>query len=45
MNRKNPISIGISGYTVDAGLSTFPTIQRRGYGLNNNGSVDDNLTG
>jgi hypothetical protein len=45
MVRKNPISIGISGYTVDVGLSTFPTIQRRGYGFNNSGSVDDNLTG
>ena len=26
----SPISIGVTGLTVDAGLSTFPTIQRRG---------------
>ncbi|GIS09083.1 MAG: hypothetical protein CM15mP113_2130 [Pseudomonadota bacterium] len=25
----NPISIGVTGLTVDAGLSTFPTIQRK----------------
>ena len=25
----NPISIGISGYTINSGLTTFPTIQRR----------------
>ena len=28
----NPISIGVTGLTVDVGLSTFPTIQRRNYG-------------
>ena len=28
----NPISIGVTGLTVDAGLTTFPTIQRRNYG-------------
>lgn len=44
MNRKNPISIGISGYIADAGLSTFPIIQRRGYGFKNSGSVNDNLS-
>ena len=27
----NPISIGVTGLTVDAGLSTFPTIQRKNY--------------
>ncbi len=35
----SPISIAVSGYTVDSGLSTFPTIQRRGFGLRNNGSI------
>ena len=29
----NPISIGVTGLTVDSGLSTFPTIQRRGSGI------------
>jgi len=35
----SPISIQVSGFTVDSGLSTFPTIQRRDYGLRNNGSL------
>jgi len=29
ITRSNPISIGVTGLTVDADLSTFPTIQRR----------------
>ena len=36
---ESPISIQVSGFTVDSGLSTFPTIQRRDYGLRNNGSL------
>jgi hypothetical protein len=35
----NPISIAVSSFAVDSGLSTFPTIQRRGYGFKNNGSL------
>jgi hypothetical protein len=35
----SPISIGVSGLTVDAGLSTFPTIQRRGFGLRDTGAI------
>ena len=42
----NPISIGVTGLTVDAGLSTFPTIQRRYFngvnselGLRNTGAI------
>ena len=35
----SPISLTVSSYTVDSGLSTFPTIQRRGYGFKNNGSL------
>jgi len=34
-----PISIGVTGKTVDVGLSTFPTIQRRGEGLRLTGSL------
>jgi hypothetical protein len=34
-----PISIGVTGNIVDSGLSTFPTIQRRKYGLRNTGSL------
>jgi len=39
-----PISIGVTGKTVDVGLSTFPTIQRRGEGLRLTGSLIENLT-
>jgi hypothetical protein len=48
----NPISIGVTGYTssvgittlgYNAGLSTYPIIQRRGYGLRSNGSLKKDL--
>ena len=36
----SPISIGVTGLTVDSGLSTFPTIQRRGnFGQGKTGAV------
>jgi hypothetical protein len=35
----SPISLDLESFTVDSGLSTFPTIQRRGYGLRNTGSI------
>jgi len=35
----SPISIGLSGYTATSGLSTFPIIQRRGYGLRDLGGL------
>jgi hypothetical protein len=35
----SPISVAVSGYTVDSGLTTFPTIQRRGYGLRSLGAL------
>ena len=39
-NRTNGISIGVTGLTVDAGLSTFPTIQRRGnFGEGKTGAI------
>ncbi len=38
-----PISIGVTGKTVDVGLSTFPTIQRRSDGLRENGSLPERL--
>lgn len=37
--RTNPISIGVTGLTVDSGLTTFPTIQRRSFGLRNSGGI------
>jgi hypothetical protein len=39
----SPISIGVSGKTVDVGLSTFPTIQRRSEGLRNIGALPEIL--
>ena len=38
-SRTNPVSIGVTGLVVDAGLSTFPTIQRRSFGLRNTGGI------
>jgi hypothetical protein len=35
----NQISIGVTGFTINSGLTTFPTIQRRGYGLRDGGSL------
>ena len=42
-NRNNPIAIGVTGNTVIAGeglgISTFPTIQRRGFGFRDGGAI------
>ena len=35
----NPVSIAVSGNIVNSGLTTFPTIQRRKYGLRDTGSI------
>ena len=41
----NPISIGVTGLTVNSGLTTFPTIQRKHYiaaslrGLRSSGAI------
>jgi hypothetical protein len=40
----NPISIGVSAYQVNSGLSTYPTIQRKGYGLRKTGALKKDLT-
>ena len=40
LNRSSsPVSIGVTGLIVDAGLSTFPSIQRRKFGLRNSGAI------
>jgi len=39
----SPVSIGVTGLTVTSGLTTFPTIQRRGYGLRDTGSLRKDL--
>ena len=38
-----PISIAVTGSNVDVGLTTFATIQRRGYGLRNTGALKKDL--
>jgi hypothetical protein len=38
-SRSNPVSIGVTGLVVDSGLSTFPAIQRRAFGLRNSGAI------
>jgi len=35
----SPISIGVTGKTIDVGLSTFPSIIRRGVGLRQTGAI------
>ena len=41
--RNNPVSIGVTGNTIIAGeglgISTFPTIQRRGFGIRDSGAI------
>jgi len=40
----NPVSIGVSGYEVNSGLTTYPTVQRKGYGLRKTGALKKDLT-
>tara|TARA_B100001094_G_scaffold256565_1_gene255802 strand:+ start:3319 stop:16308 length:12990 start_codon:yes stop_codon:yes gene_type:complete len=40
----NPIAIGVSGLTVDSGLSTFPYIQRRNAGIRDTGALESKDT-
>ena len=41
----NPISMGVSGYTINSGLTTFPTLQRRSGGdsLEETGAIDSKI--
>ena len=39
----NPISIGVTGLTIDSGLTTYPSIQRRDFGLRDSGSLRKDL--
>ena len=39
----SPISIGVTGFTINSGLSTFPTLQRRGTGLRDTGGLSKSL--
>ena len=36
----DPISIGVTGFTITSGLTTFPTIQRRVQGLRDTGAIE-----
>ena len=35
----NPIGIALSNYTVNSGLTTFPTLQRRDEGMRDSGAI------
>ena len=35
----SPVTIGVTGNTIDVGITTFPTIQRRGTGLRSTGAL------
>ena len=35
-----PVSLGVTGLTINSGLTTFPTIQRRSSGLRDTGALD-----
>tara|TARA_B100001287_G_scaffold257557_2_gene243298 strand:+ start:3396 stop:17606 length:14211 start_codon:yes stop_codon:yes gene_type:complete len=37
------IGVAVSGFTINSGLSTFPILQRRGFGLRDNGSLRKDL--
>jgi hypothetical protein len=39
----SPVSVGVSGYTVNSGLTTFPQIIRKGYGLRDTGGLSKEL--
>ena len=39
----NSVSIGVSGFTANSGLTTYPTLQRRDFGLRDNGSLRKEL--
>ena len=39
----SPISIGVTGLNINAGLTTFPILQRRGTGLRNTGGLSKSL--
>ena len=36
---QNPVSYAVTGYTINSGLTTFPQLQRRGFGLRDTGSI------
>ncbi len=42
-SRKNPIGIAVTGNILASGITTFPTIQRRGYGIRSNGALRKDL--
>ena len=41
--RNLPLGIGVTGLTYNPGLTTFPTIQRRGFGIRSNGALRKDL--
>ena len=41
--RSNGIGIAVTGNTLSSGISTFPTVQRRGFGIRSNGALRKDL--
>jgi hypothetical protein len=39
VTRSNSVAIAVTGKTSSSGLSTYPSLQRRGYGLRDTGAV------
>ena len=39
----SPVSIAVTGFTINTGLTTFPTLQRREYGLRESGALRKDL--
>jgi len=39
LDRKLPVSLSVSGFTIDSALSSFPTIQRRNFGFRGTGAI------
>ncbi len=40
LTRNSPVGFAVSNYTVNSGLTTFPTLQRRSEGIRDTGGID-----
>ena len=42
LTRNSPVGFAVSNYTVNSGLTTFPTLQRRSEGIRDTGGIEPN---
>jgi len=42
LSRNSPVGFAVSNYTVNSGLTTFPTLQRRTEGIRDTGGIEPN---